>query len=63
MVYPESTSVQLTRPSGSGNLAQNSTGHSNPGFALTRAARRLHDSSHPIKHWTEKSYSRGKEQC
>jgi hypothetical protein len=33
MVYPESTSVQLTRPSGSGNPAQNSTGHSNPGSA------------------------------
>jgi len=27
----------LTRPSGSGNLEQNSTGHSNPGFALTVA--------------------------
>ena len=41
MVYPESTSVQLTRPSGSGNLEQNSTGHSNPGFALIGAEKLL----------------------
>src|ERR1700677_2996421 len=34
MVYPEGTTVTLTRPSGSGKLAQNSKGPGNPGFAL-----------------------------
>jgi hypothetical protein len=34
LVYPESTEFKSTRPSGSGDPAQNSTGHSNSGFAL-----------------------------
>jgi hypothetical protein len=34
LLYLESTDPKLTRPSGSGNLAQNLTGHGNLGFAL-----------------------------
>jgi hypothetical protein len=34
LLDPESTDPKLTRPSGSGNFAQNSTRHGNPGFAL-----------------------------
>lgn len=33
MVYPEGMTPGLTRPAGSGNPAQHSTGHSNPGSA------------------------------
>ena len=34
LMYPETTALKLTRPSGSGNPAQSSTGHSYSGFAL-----------------------------
>jgi hypothetical protein len=37
LLYPESTDPKLTRPSGSGDLAQTSTRHGNPGFALAPA--------------------------
>jgi hypothetical protein len=33
-MYLETTGSKLTRPSGSGNLAQTLTGHANLGFAL-----------------------------
>jgi hypothetical protein len=33
-MYPESKAFKSTRPSGSGDLAQPSTGHSDSGFAL-----------------------------
>jgi hypothetical protein len=33
-MYPETTVLKSTRPSGSGDLAQNSIGHSDSGFAL-----------------------------
>src|ERR1035441_7548814 len=33
--YPETTAFKSTRPSGSGDIEQNSTGHSYSGFALT----------------------------
>src|ERR1035438_1196579 len=32
--YPETTAFKSTRPSGSGDIEQNSTGHSYSGFAL-----------------------------
>ena len=34
LVYSEGTAPKLTRPSGSGDLARNSPGHRNSGFAL-----------------------------
>jgi hypothetical protein len=37
LVYPESTEFKSTRPSASGDPTQNSTGHSNSGFALERS--------------------------
>jgi transposase len=33
--YPETTAFKSTRPSGSGDIEQNSTGHSYSGFALS----------------------------
>src|ERR1700689_1793573 len=43
LLYPESTDPKLTRPSGSGNLAQKSRGHGNPGFALVDCGLGLHE--------------------
>jgi len=53
-MYPETTALKLTRPSGSGNPAQSSTGHSYSGFALRRAelaALNIGDIQIRQRHW------------
>ncbi|MGB6303703.1 MAG: hypothetical protein WBF45_08140, partial [Acidobacteriaceae bacterium] len=39
-MYPETITLQLTRPSGSGDLEENQTVHGIPGFALNNLPHR-----------------------